>query len=223
VDPLFLSSPYLVFQRLFEMFASGEIWPHLLVSGQEAGVGFGLAILVGIPLGVAMGRMPLFRYTIEPFIMAKYSSPTVAFLPLLIIWLGIGLWSKVALIFLGGVFVLIINTQAGVANVDPRLIETARSFTASERQILFKIVLPAATPFILAGLRLAVGRVLIMVVVSEFYASTAGLGYLIFEAGAEYDTTLVFVGVFILAVVGIVFSEIIRLCENKVSRWQTPH
>ncbi len=220
VDPLFLSSPLLVIDKMIEMFMSGEIYPHLIVSGQEAGIGFGLALLVGIPTGIAMGRHPLLRHTIEPFIMAKYSSPTVAFLPLLIIWLGIGLWSKVALIFLGGVFVLIINTQAGVANVDQRLIETARSFTATERQILFKVVLPAAIPFILAGLRLAVGRVLIMVVVAEFYASNAGLGYLIFEAGAQYDTTVVFVGVIILALVGIALSEMLRLYETKVAVWQ---
>lgn len=219
VDPLFLSSPYLVAVRLAEMFASGEIWPHILVSTKEAGVGFGLAIAVGIPLGIAMGRRPLLRYTLEPFIMAKYSSPTVAFLPLLIIWLGIGLWSKVALIFLGAVFVLIINTEAGVSSVDRRLIETARSFTASERQILTKIVLPATIPFVIAAMRLAIGRVLIMVVVAELYASTAGLGHLVFQAGAMYDTTLVFVGVIILAVTGIALSELLRLIERRVAPW----
>jgi len=219
VDPLFLSSPYLVIVKLVEMFSTGEIWPHILVSTQEASLGFGLAIAVGIPLGIAMGRMPLLRYTLEPFIMAKYSSPTVAFLPLLIIWLGIGLWSKVALIFLGAVFVLIINTEAGVSNVDRRLIETARSFTASERQILTKIIFPATIPFIIAAMRLAIGRVLIMVVVAELYASTAGLGYLVFQAGAMYDTTLVFVGVIILAFAGIVFSEFLRIAERRVAPW----
>lgn len=219
VDPLFLSSPSLVAVRLVEMFSTGEIWPHILVSMQEAALGFGLAIVTGIPLGIAMGRMPLLRYTLEPFIMAKYSSPTVAFLPLLIIWLGIGLWSKVALIFLGAVFVLIINTEAGVSNVDRRLIETARSFTASERQILTKIVLPATIPFVIAAMRLAIGRVLIMVVVAELYASTAGLGHLVFQAGAMYDTTLVFVGVIILALTGIVLSEFLRIVERRVAPW----
>jgi ABC-type nitrate/sulfonate/bicarbonate transport system permease component len=223
VDPLFLSSPLLVAVKLAEMFSSGEIWPHILVSMQEAGLGFGLAIVTGIPLGIAMGRMPLLRYTLEPFIMAKYSSPTVAFLPLLIIWLGIGLWSKVALIFLGAVFVLIINTEAGVASVDRRLIETAKSFTANERQILTKIILPATLPFVLAGMRLAIGRVLIMVVVAELYASTAGLGHLVFQAGAMYDTTLVFVGVIILALAGIALSEFLRAIERRVAPWLQTH
>lgn len=220
VDPLFLSSPHLIGLKLAEVFASGEIWPHILVSAKEAALGFGLALLIGIPIGVLMGRMPLVRYTLEPFIMAKYSSPTVAFLPLLIIWLGIGIWSTVALVFLGAVFVLIINTEAGVSNTDPRLIETARSFTATEGQILLKIVLPAAIPFVLAAMRLAVGRVLIMVVVAEMYASTAGLGYLVFQAGAMYDTTMVFVGVVILAAAGVALSELLRSLEKRMVPWQ---
>ena len=151
--------------------------------------------------------------------MAKYSSPTVAFLPLLIIWLGIGIWSKVALVFLGGVFVIIINTEAGVANVDKRLIETARSFTANEGEILLKIVAPSALPFIIASMRLAIGRVLIMVVVAELYASTAGLGYLIFQAGAMYDTAMIFVGVVILAASGIVFNSFLRSMERRIAPW----
>jgi ABC-type nitrate/sulfonate/bicarbonate transport system permease component len=115
-------------------------------------------------------------------VAALYASPQVAFLPLLIIWLGIGFTSKVALVFIGSVIIMIINTETGVAQVDPRLIETARSFTASERQVLTKIVLPAALPIILAGMRLSIGRALVMVVVAEIYASNRGLGYLIFQA-----------------------------------------
>jgi ABC-type nitrate/sulfonate/bicarbonate transport system permease component len=167
-----------------------------------------------------MGRVPVVRHALEPLVAALYSSPAVAFLPLLIIWLGIGLWSKVVLVFVGAVVVLIVNTETGVSTVDSRLIEMARAFTAAERDVLTKIVLPSAAPFILAGVRLAVGRVLIMVVVAEFYAATAGLGYLIFQGAAMYDATLVFAGVAIIATVGIGVSQALRSLEQHLAPWR---
>ncbi len=221
VNPLFLSSPVAIADRLYEVFADGSIWPHIFASGEVAAWGFVLSIVAGVPIGMLMGRVRLARDTLEPFIMAKYSSPIVAFLPLLIIWLGIGLASKVALVFLGGVFVIIINTEAGVANVDRRLVETARSFTANEAQILWKVVLPSALPFIIASMRLSIGRILIMVVVAELYAATAGLGYLIFQAGAAYDTTMIFVGVVLLAGAGIALNSMLRWAERRIAPWMT--
>src|SRR4029077_5372747 len=158
--------------------------------------------------------------TLEPYIAAIYASPTVAFLPLMIIWLGIGIPSKVALVFLGCVIIIIVNTEAGVAQVDHRLIETARSFMAREMQILWIIILPAALPFILAGMRLAMGRALLMVVVAEIYASNAGLGYLIFQAGGYYDTAQVFVGVAVLATAGVLLNTTLRLVERKLAPWR---
>jgi NitT/TauT family transport system permease protein len=223
VNKLFLSSPVAIADRLYEVFADGSIWEHIFASGEVALWGFVLSIAVGVPIGLLMGRVRLARDTLEPFIMAKYSSPIVAFLPLLIIWLGIGVASKVALVFLGGVFVIIINTEAGVANVDRRLVETARSFTANEAQILWKVVLPAALPFIIASMRLAIGRILIMVVVAELYAATAGLGYLIFQAGAAYDTAMIFVGVVLLAGAGITCNSLLRAAERRIAPWMTQH
>jgi ABC-type nitrate/sulfonate/bicarbonate transport system permease component len=222
VNPLFLSSPSQIVVTLVQMFGSGAIWPHLLVSSQEAVLGFGLATLIGIPIGVLMGRVPLARSTLEPLVMGIYSAPAVAFLPLLILWLGIGLWSKAVLIFLGTVFALIISSEAGVANVDRRLVETARAFTATEWQILTKIVIPSAVPFLLAGLRLAVGRVLIMVVVAEMYGSTSGIGYLIFQGGAMYDTSQVFAGVTVLVAAGIFVNQSLRALERRVATRRQP-
>jgi ABC-type nitrate/sulfonate/bicarbonate transport system permease component len=220
VSPLFLSSPSQVVARLAQLFGSGLIWPHLRASGQEALIGFGLAIAVGVPIGVGMGRVEVVRHALEPLVAALYSSPAVAFLPLLIIWLGTGLWSKVFLVFVGAVVVLIVNTETGVANVDAHLVEMARAFTASRRHVLTKVVLPAAAPFILAGVRLAVGRVLIMVVVAELYASTAGVGYLIFQGGAMYDATLVFAGVTLMAAAGVVISQALRVLERRLAPWR---
>jgi NitT/TauT family transport system permease protein len=220
ISPLFLSSPSQVIARLAQLIGSGTIWPHVRASGQEALIGFGLAMAVGIPLGVSMGRVQLVRNALEPLIAALYSAPAVAFLPLLIIWLGTGLWSKVFLIFIGAVVVLIVNTETGVSNVEALLIDVARSFAASRRQVLTKVLLPSAAPFILAGLRLAVGRVLIMVVVAELYASTAGVGYLIFQGGAMYDATLVFAGVTIIAGAGVLVTMALRALEYRLAPWR---
>ena len=221
LDPLFASSPSLILLRLWEMLADGSIWPHIAASAEVMMLGFALSILVGVPLGLAMGRSPLISSTVEPFVAALYASPQVAFLPLLIIWLGIGITSKVALVFLGSFIIMVVNTEAGVVQVDPRLIETARSFTASERQILTKIVLPGALPFILAGMRLAIGRALVMVVVAEIYASNRGLGYLIFQAGGLYDTAQVFVGVGVLAAAGVALTALLRWTERRLAPWQS--
>jgi ABC-type nitrate/sulfonate/bicarbonate transport system permease component len=222
VSPLFLSSPSRVAAKIGQLFASGAIWPHVRTSAQEALLGFGLAMLIGIPIGVAMGRVPLVRLALEPFVAALYSAPSVAFLPLLIIWLGIGVWSKVVLVLVGAVVVLIVNTETGVTTVDRRLVEMAYAFTASKRQALTKVILPSAAPFILAGVRLSVGRVLIMVVVAELYASTAGLGYLIFQGAAQYDATLVFAGVTLLAGSGILLSQGLRAIERRLQPWREP-
>ncbi len=219
VEPLFLSSPSAVAVRLFQVFADGTIYPHLLASGATAFWGFLISCAAGIPLGVLMGRSRVVRDTLEPFVMAQASVPTVALLPLFIIWLGIGMPARVALVFVGAVFVIVVSTEAGVENIEERLIETARSFTATEWEVLVKIVLPAALPFIIAGMRLAVARVLIMVVVAELYASTAGVGYLIFQAGAGYDTSMIFVGVVILAAAGVLMNAGLRALERRIAPW----
>jgi len=220
VDPLFASSPSLIVEKLGEMVGDGSIFPHIAASAEVLAMGFGLSLLVGIPMGLIMGRSKLISSTVEPFVAALYASPQVAFLPLLIIWLGIGFSSKVALVFLGSFIIVLVNTETGVTQVDPRLIETVRSFTASERQILTKVVLPSALPFIIAGMRLAIGRALVMVVVAEIYASNRGLGYLIFQAGGMYDTAQVFVGVGILAAAGVTLNALLRWLEHRLAPWQ---
>ncbi len=220
IDPLFVSSPVEIVDKLLSMIADGSIWPHLLASAEIAGLGFGLSVLVGVPLGLAMGRSELLRSSLDPFTTALNAAPQVAFLPLLIIWLGIGLASKVALVFLGSVVIMVVNTESGVAQVDKKLIETAHSFMANERQILLKVVLPASLPFIIAGMRLGVGRALVMVVVAEIYASTKGLGYLIFQAGGMYDTAQVFVGVLILAAAGVLLNAALRWLETRLAPWR---
>ncbi len=219
VSKLILASPSSILQVAWEMFfVTGEIYPHIKVSLTQAGWGFLLSVIVGVLLGLAMGRFAMVRSLLEPWAMALYSTPTVALFPLLTLWLGLGMGSKVTLIFLSSVFVVLVNTQAGVENANPKLIETARAFTASELTIFFRILLPAAVPFIVAGLRLAIGRVLITVFVAELYAANQGVGFLIVQSSANYDTPTLFLGILILTITGIVLSQLLRLVESTLLR-----
>ena len=220
IDPLFFSSPSLIVTRFAQMVADGSIWPHVSASASVVAFGFLAAFSVGVPIGLAMGQSDTVRGTLEPYVAALYASPTVAFLPLMIIWLGIGLLSKVALVFLGCVVIIIVSTEAGVSQVDRRLVETVRSFTANRRQIMLMIIIPASIPFIVAGMRLAMGRALLMVVVAEIFASNAGLGYLIFQAGGLYDTAQVFVGVAVLATAGMLSNALLRALERRLAPWR---
>jgi ABC-type nitrate/sulfonate/bicarbonate transport system permease component len=220
IDPLILPSPSAIAIAAVKVFfQTREIYPHLWVSLQEGVLGFGLAVVIGVPLGLVLGRSRLFRQLFEPYVMALYSTPQVAFFPLLIIALGIGLWSKVALVFFGAVFSILINTQAGVINTDRRMIEMARSFTASELTIFRKVILPAAVPFIVAGMRLGLGRALIMVFVAELFSATEGIGYFIVRAGALFDTPKLFVGVLVMTFAGVLLSEGMKRLERRLIPW----
>jgi ABC-type nitrate/sulfonate/bicarbonate transport system permease component len=216
IEPIFLASPYAILQTAYQQFfVDGEIYTHIAVSLTEAVIGFGLAIIVGVLLGLAMGRFDRVRQVFEPFVMALYSTPSVALLPLFILWLGIGLWSKVLIVFLGGVFAVLVNTIAGVRGTNARLIETAQAFTASQTEVFLYIILPAATPFIVAGIRLAIGRVLISVFVAELYMSNEGVGFLITQAGAVYNTSLMLMGIMLFTLTGMALSQSLSFVEDR--------
>ncbi len=220
VNPMFMSAPSLIWKAAAQLFGSGEIWNHLRVSGIEFFWGYLLSILVAIPLGIAVGWYKKMAYTFDPFINAMNATPRVALLPLVIIWLGIGILSKVGIIFLGAVYPILINTRDGVKTTPVTLLNAARSFGASERQVFKTIVLPSTVPFILTGLRTALGRALVGVMVGELYAATAGIGFMITVAGATFQTDKVFVGVFIFAISGMVGMEILRAIEKRFDRWR---
>ena len=174
-----------------------------------------LSVIFAIPFGIAIGWYKRFAYVCDPFVNAMNATPRVALLPLVIIWLGIGILSKVGIIFLGAVFPLLINTRDGVKTTPANLLTAARSFGASEWQIFKSVVLPSTVPFILTGLRLAVGRALIGVMVGELYAATAGIGFMITVAGATFQTDKVFVGVLIFAISGMTLTEVIDRYETS--------
>ena len=220
INPMLMSAQSLVFKAGVQLFASGEIWNDLYVSGIEFAWGYFLSIIFAVPFGIAIGWYKRFAYVCDPFVNAMNATPRVALLPLVIIWLGIGILSKVGIIFLGAVFPLLINTRDGVKTTPANLLTAARSFGASEWQIFKSVVLPSTVPFILTGLRLAVGRALIGVMVGELYAATAGIGFMITVAGATFQTDKVFVGVLIFAISGMALTEVIDRYEHRFDKWR---
>jgi NitT/TauT family transport system permease protein len=220
INPMFMSAPSLIFKAAIQLFASGEIYNDLYVSGLEFGWGYLLSVIVGVPFGIACGWYKKFAYIFDPFINAMNATPRVALLPLVIIWLGIGILSKVGIIFLGAVFPILINARDGVKTTPYNLLTAARSFGASEWQIFKSVVLPSTLPFILTGLRLGVGRALIGVMVGELYAATAGIGFMITVAGATFQTDKVFVGVLIFAISGMIAMELLTRLESRFDKWR---
>jgi ABC-type nitrate/sulfonate/bicarbonate transport system permease component len=220
VNPMFMSAPSLIFKAGYQMFASGEIYHDLYVSGIEFFWGYLLAVAFAIPFGIMVGWYKRMSYLFDPFINAMNATPRVALLPLVIIWLGIGILSKVGIIFLGAVFSILINTRDGVKTTPVNLLNAARSFGASEWMVFKTVVFPSTVPFILTGLRLAVGRALVGVLVGELYAATAGIGFMITVAGATFQTDKVFVGVLIFAITGLISMELLTKLERRFDRWR---
>jgi len=220
INPMFMSAPSLIWKAAVQLFISGEIYNDLYVSGIEFAWGYFLSVIFAIPFGIMVGWYKRMSYIFDPFINAMNATPRVALLPLVIIWLGIGILSKVGIIFLGAVFPMLINTRDGVKTTPLNLLNAARSFGASEWQIFKSVVLPSTVPFILTGLRLGVGRALIGVMVGELYAATAGIGFMITVAGATFQTDKVFVGVLIFAISGMVAMELLTKLESKFDKWR---
>jgi NitT/TauT family transport system permease protein len=220
INPMFMSAPTLIWKAAVQLFTSGEIWNDLYVSGVEFAWGFALSVVVGIPFGIAIGWYKKLAYTFDPFVNAMNATPRVALLPLIIIWLGIGILSKIGIIFIGAVFPLMINTRDGVKTTPIALIDAARSFGASQWQIFRSVVMPSTVPFVLTGLRLAVGRALIGVFVGELYAATAGVGFMITVAGATFQTDKVFVGILIFIIAGLIATDLIDRIERRFDKWR---
>jgi len=220
VNPMFMSAPSLIWKAAVQLFGSGEIWNDLRVSGIEFFWGYLLAVVFAIPFGIMTGWYKRMSAIFDPFINAMNATPRVALLPLVIIWLGIGILSKVGIIFLGAVFPMLINTRDGVKTTPQNLLNAARSFGASEWMVFKTVVLPSTVPFILTGLRLGVGRAIVGVMVGELYAATAGIGFMITVAGATFQTDKVFVGVLVFALSGMISMELLTRLERRFDKWR---
>jgi NitT/TauT family transport system permease protein len=220
---LFFTVPSAVAGTLWRMIATGAIWAPLGVSATAFAIGLGLAIVVGLPLGILLGRSNTLNAMLDPFITAFNATPRLVFLPLLMLWLGIGLWSKVAIVFLGALFPLLINTYEGVRNADKLLVNVVRAFGANEWDIARLVVLPNSLPFIVVGLRLAIGRAVLGVVVAEFFGAQDGLGVVMVRAASGFRVDVVFAGLIVFAGLSLLMTGLVKLLEDRMSRWRPEH
>jgi ABC-type nitrate/sulfonate/bicarbonate transport system permease component len=220
VDPLFVSSPARVIEVGSALLKEPDFWNDLRVSGIEFALGYGAAAIVGVVIGLGVGLSKRLDYLLAPFVDTLNAVPRVTLLPLVIIWFGIGIWSKVAVVFLGAVIPILINTQAGVKTSEVRFLRVARSFSASRTKIFASIILPGTVPFIFTGLKYGAGRALLGVVVGELYASTAGVGHVMADAGNTLQTDIVFSGVFVFMITGLVVVNLLDRLERRFDRWR---
>jgi ABC-type nitrate/sulfonate/bicarbonate transport system ATPase subunit/ABC-type nitrate/sulfonate/bicarbonate transport system permease component len=220
VDPIFLSYPTAIVAAVPAMIARGELQRALLLTLQGLAAGFGLAIVFGILLGLVVGRYRLIDYLMDVQISALYSTPNVALIPLLILWFGLGMQSKIAIVFLAAFFPIIVNTYGGVRNVSRGLVEIAEAEGASEAQIFRKIIVPASLPFIMTGIRLAVGRAVVGMVVAEMFTAITGLGGAIVYFSNAFATDKLFVVIILLALLGVGLTEGVKYLERNFAPWK---
>jgi NitT/TauT family transport system permease protein len=220
VNPLFMSYPSKILVAAWELLLSGELAIAFFDSLRGLILGFLAATVIGILVGLAMGRYRLCEYTLDPFVNALYATPLVALIPLVMLWLGLGFNAKVFIVFLLTLFPVLINTYAGVRNVGQSLVDVAVAFAAKEREIFTKIILPAALPYIMAGIRLGIGRAIIGMVVAEFFTSLTGLGAMVVKYGANFRTDRMLVPILILMIMGVALTALVEYTETRIAPWK---
>ena len=220
INPVFGSYPSAIAEAFWELVVTGQLWSALYDSLRPFVIGYALAILIGVPLGLFIGGFRAAEAALGLYITAGYAMPLVALVPLLILWLGLGFAVKVAVIFLMSLFPICINTWLGVTAVPKTLIEVGKSFVASDTVILRRIILPATLPYIMAGIRLAVGRAVVGMVIAEFFTTISGLGAVIINSANNFDTATMFVPIIILMVMAIGLNWLIGFVERRVAPWQ---
>jgi len=219
-DPILFTYPTAVVEAFFKLLATGELLRQAAVSLGALAAGFGLSLVLGVGLGLAMGRSRLAEAIFEPHVNALYATPQVALTPLFMMWFGLGFAVKVAVVFLFAFFPILINTASGAKNVSASIVEVGRAYQASRRQIMFKIVFPAALPFIMAGVRIAVGRGLVGMIVAELFTAITGLGAMLSLYGNIFETAKMFVVIIVLAGLGIGLIHATQMLERKMARWK---
>ncbi len=218
-NALFLAAPSQIFGAIVSLSATGEMEHHIAVSAAEFALGYLIACVLGIAAGLAMASSVTAKQALQPWVSGLYATPTIALAPLFILWLGVGIWSKVLVVIFLVLFPVTINTEAGLHTTSERLIEMLRSFGATRTQIFLKVSLPSAVPFILAGLKIGIGRGLIGVVVAELFGSRAGLGRLISSSADAFNMPELFAGVVVLAAAGIAMTAGFGWVERRLVPW----
>jgi ABC-type nitrate/sulfonate/bicarbonate transport system permease component len=220
IDARLLSSPSRIYTAGQDMLADGTFLHHLAVSAQEFLWGYALAAVVGSAIGITAGWSRSFNTATKPFVTFFYVVPQVAFLPLVLVWFGFGLMSKVTLVFLATFPTVLFAARTGVRTVDPRLVRCGRAFGGSQLRILRSVVLPAAVPSIISGLRVATGRCLVGVVVAELIGATAGIGYLIATSGSRFQADSGYFAVLVLGCIGLLMNALLGGLERRFDSWR---
>lgn len=220
LNPTIGSSPKLIAQAFVAEWQSGDLLADLRVSMGEFAAGFLLALVFGVALGIAMGMSRILEYAVDPFIWFLYSSPLIALYPVIVVWLGFGTTTVIAVSFLLTVVSVVVNTLAGVRSVEPMLIRAVRAFGGGRRAIITKVILPASVPLIAAGARIGLGRALLGVVLGEMFSSNAGLGFRISYYAGRLRTADVFVALLLLIAIGLATDKIFKQIEARLQRWR---
>jgi sulfonate transport system permease protein len=220
IDPIFFTYPSKIAQAFVTLVMNGELPYYLLQSLEVLLYGLGFAILIGIPLAVAMARVRKLDWALDLPLTAFYATPMVALVPILVLWFGIYLQAKIIVVFLFAVFPIIINTYQGVRECDKNLLEVAKSFRASERGMWQDVLLPFALPYIAAGIRLAIGRGLVGMVIAEFYTTISGLGFMVTKYANVFEMDKTFVPVITLMILGVSLTAVLKSLERRIAPWR---
>ena len=216
----FLTPPTEILVELWDWTASGDIIIHLQTSLYEIAVAYALAVAVGVVIGLLIGFNRLVRNLLEPTVAGLYSTPLLALTPLFIVWLGIGVTSKIAIIFFVVVFPVIINTAAGASEVEPSHIDVVRAFGGGKLDVITKVRLPSAVPYIIASMRIGISRAIVGVFVAELFGARAGIGYSISTAASAFNIPRMWAGVVVLSVMGILASGAMSRLERRIAPWK---
>jgi ABC-type nitrate/sulfonate/bicarbonate transport system permease component len=220
IEPLFMSYPTAIAVSASEMIRSGELIAALLDSLGTLLLGFFVASVIGIAIGLLIGRYRTVEAATDWLVNALYATPLVAIIPLVVLWFGLGFSAKLFIVVILAIFPILINTAAGVRNVPQPLLDVGFAFDATERQLFTKFILPASLPYMMTGLRLGVGRAIIGMVVAEFFTAITGLGALIVKYGNQYDTAAMFVPILTLMVLGVTLTALMRRIEGWIAPWK---
>lgn len=222
ISPLFFSGPSAIASKFLELVSTGELQSNALYSGRSFIVGFAFAVAFGVPAGILIGWYRRLNLALNPLINAFYATPRIALFPLIIIWFGIGSGSAIFLVFLAATMPILINTIAGVRNIDADLLRAARAYCATDRQIFQTVALPYSVPFILTGVRQAVAHGLIAVIIAELTAGNQGIGFMISYAGQTFQTDTLLVGVLVTSFAGMVMGWFTERLQGYFQRWRPP-
>ena len=221
IEPFLISSPSRIFSSLITGFRDGDLLQHTWVTFEEIAIGFPVGAISGIALGYAFGRSRLLAEIFEPIIIALNGIPRTAVAPLFIVWLGIGLWSKVGVVFLLTFFLNFFITYTGMRQMDQEYIDLARLMRVKGWKLTFKVIFPAISPYLFTGIRTSIPFAVIGAIVGEFVASTEGVGFFIRMSAGIFKTADVFVGIIILMIMVVVMDKIAEMIEKRALRWQT--